>query len=106
MKPIFMLAAAAVSASLLLPTVSEAATPDQAVASEQVHYGDLNLASREGQAELERRISSSIRRVCADNGALDLQTRLGFRECVKLAKQQSARQVQLALTAKVNRAHA
>lgn len=107
MKPILMLAAAAVSTALVLPTVSEAATQsDQAVVSEQVRYGDLDLATSDGQAELQRRIDGSIRRVCADNGALDLRSRLGVRECIKQAKQQSVQQVQLALGAKGNLARA
>lgn len=107
MKPILMLAAAAVSTGLLLPTVSQAATEsDQAIVSEQVGFADLDLATAEGRAELQARIDSSIRRVCADTGALDLQARLAVRECMKLAKQQSVRQVQLALAAKGNRVRA
>ena len=107
MKPIFMLAAAAVSASLLLPTVSNAATAaDLAVATEQVRYDDLNLTTSAGRADLERRIAASARRVCGDNGVIVLHERLAFRECVKQAKQQGDQQVQLALAAQVNRRRA
>jgi len=40
--------------------------------SERVSYRDLDLASVEGQAELQQRLDSAARRVCrfADDGAL------------------------------------
>lgn len=106
MKPIFMLAAAAVSISLLLPTVSNAATPDQTIARSEVRYDDLNLSTAAGRAALQRRIDAGIRRVCAEHGTVDLQARLELRECVRHAKQKSDQQVQLALSAQANRARA
>ena len=89
MKSISMLAAAAVSASLLLPTVSEAATYQHVIVTEQVAIADLDLASSDGQAQLQRRINSGIRRVCFENGALDLQHRVALRQCLKQAKVQN-----------------
>ena len=86
MKSIIMLAAAAVSTSLLLPTVAEAATTQQATVAEQVEYGDLDLSTSDGQVQLQRRIDFTVRRVCYENGALDLQHRIAFRQCLKQAK--------------------
>jgi UrcA family protein len=98
MKPILMLAAAAVSMSLLLPTVSHAQMPeDYRVLSEVVEISDLNLSTAEGQARLERRINMSIRRVCSEDGLRGLEAAAAFKDCVKAAKQESNRQVQLAL---------
>lgn len=107
MKPILMLAAAAVSATLLLPTVSHAASgSDQVTVTEEVRYGDLDLTTEKGKAEFQRRINSSIRRVCSDGGALTLDTSASFRRCVQLAKQNSERDMNLALVARSNRARA
>ena len=57
---------AAVAAAL------SAGTANASERSERVSYHDLDLASVEGQAELQQRLDSAARRVCrfADDGAL------------------------------------
>jgi UrcA family protein len=54
------LAAVAVAAAFVVPTVSQAAEPNSAV----VTYADLNLASDAGSQVLQRRIAIAARVVC------------------------------------------
>lgn len=58
---------AAATAAALITTPALAAnntTNKQAAPSMTVKYADLNLASAEGQAQLERRIDAAARKVC------------------------------------------
>lgn len=70
--------------------------------SERVSYGDLNLASVEGQAELQQRVDSAARRVCrfADDG--ELVTPAEENACYRDARQKVDVQV-AQLTADVQR---
>ena len=76
---------------LALPAVPAAAQSQ----SVDVPYADLNLATPEGQAQLDRRIDRAARQVC---GADDVVTgsRLQNRKtmkCVKSAKEQIGSQI-------------
>ena len=57
------------------------ATSDPAVPYKEVRYGDLNLASAEGQAALNKRISRAASEVCRDyNGSLAARCRARARK--------------------------
>jgi UrcA family protein len=62
------MAAVAVAATLVVPTVSQA----QDTRSTRVHYADLDLASNAGQTALQRRIAFAARIVCENGDARDL----------------------------------
>ena len=67
-KTIPVLAAIAVASALLVPTVSQAASADQATVS----YADLNLRGQQGRDKLLRRIDFAARSVCAVSQATAL----------------------------------
>ena len=62
------LAALALAAALVIPTVSQAAEAD----SVRVSYADLNLASTAGADVLQRRIAFAANRVCDTADPRDL----------------------------------
>ncbi len=68
LKAISALAAFAVAAALVVPTVTQAAEPN----SVRVSYADLNLASRAGQQVLQGRIVWAARTVCQFEDSRDL----------------------------------
>jgi len=74
-KAIPIVAALAVAAALVVPTVSQAAEMN----SVRVSYADLNLASRTGQQALHGRIVHAARTACdmEDSRALALSTVTG-----------------------------
>ncbi|GAA4715289.1 UrcA family protein [Sphingomonas lutea] len=67
-KTIPALAAIAVAAALLVPTVSQAASADAMTVS----YADLNLRGQAGRDTLVRRINFAASSVCAVRQATDL----------------------------------
>ncbi|WP_191229022.1 UrcA family protein [Aurantiacibacter xanthus] len=89
MQAITIKLALAASALALAPTVSAAeGTGEQR--SARVSYVDLDLATPEGVAELDRRIDSAAREICAVDG-VTTGTRIrsrGARECYETAKSQ------------------
>jgi UrcA family protein len=60
MKTISAVAAVAIAATLVVPTVSQAEAPTSTVVS----YADLNLLSHAGQTNLLRRIGQAADAVC------------------------------------------
>ena len=87
MQAITIKLAIAASALALAPALS-AAEGDQR--SAKVSYIDLDLATPEGVAELDRRIDSAAREICAVDG-VTTGTRIrsrGARECYETAKNQ------------------
>ena len=60
LKPVIALAAVGAAMALVTPTVSQAAP----INSYRVSYADLNLASKNGQHRLQRRIAFGARVVC------------------------------------------
>jgi UrcA family protein len=77
LKTLTAVAAAAVAATLLVPTVSEAADTD----SVRVSYADLNLASSIGQNTLQRRIVFAARVVCGPADQRDIPFWMAVGEC-------------------------
>jgi UrcA family protein len=60
LKTLSALAALVAASAIVVPTVSNA----QDTMSVRVHYGDLNLASGDGQGKLKQRISYAAKYVC------------------------------------------
>ena len=71
------LAALAVAAVLVAPTVSQAAERQ----SVRVSYADLNLASDTGVNKLQRRITYAARLVCDTATPLDMKFERAVGEC-------------------------
>lgn len=76
-KTIPALAAIAVASALLVPTVSQAANPDQ----KTVSYADLNLRGQAGRDRLLRRIDYAAQSVCAVRQATDLAAIGAAQDC-------------------------
>lgn len=51
-----------------------------------VPYADLNLASTQGQATLERRIETAVRSVCDANQSRELAMRAASKRCQQAAR--------------------
>jgi UrcA family protein len=77
LKTIPTLAALAVAAVLVTPTVSQAAERQ----SVRVSYADLNLSTDFGKAKLQRRIGYAARLVCDTAAPLDLNFARAVDEC-------------------------
>ena len=60
LKPVVVTVAILAASALVVPTVSQAATTN----SYRVSYADLNLASKNGQHSLQRRIAFGAKVVC------------------------------------------
>ena len=69
LKTLPALAALAIAAALVVPTVSQAAERTSA----RVSYADLNLTTQFGKDKLQRRISFAARTVCDTADARDLK---------------------------------
>ena len=77
MKPLSALAALAVAAALLVPTVSQAAERTSA----RVSYADLNLSTNFGQHKLQRRIAFAAQTVCDPTDGIDRNFVRAVAEC-------------------------
>ncbi|HEV2595744.1 MAG TPA: UrcA family protein [Sphingomicrobium sp.] len=77
LKTLPALAALAVAAALVIPTVGFAAEQHSA----RVSYADLNLATRVGQQKLKRRIAFAASNVCETADRLDLVFARAVTEC-------------------------
>jgi UrcA family protein len=77
LKTLPALAALAVAAALVIPTVSMAAEQRSA----RVSYADLNLASSMGQHKLQRRIAFAASNVCDTADRLDLNFARAVAQC-------------------------
>ena len=77
LKTLPALAALAVAAALVVPTVSQAAETELGARS----YADLNLAADFGQNELQRRIAFAARVVCEIADPRDFSLRDAVGEC-------------------------
>lgn len=76
-KTLPALAALAVAAALVVPTVSHAAERTSA----RVSYADLNLATGFGQHKLQRRIAFAAETVCDPTDGVDLKFVRAVAEC-------------------------
>lgn len=63
------------------PAAPASAETASVVRTEQVRYGDLDLASADGRATLDHRIRAASRRVCASD-AVTLASRSAVNRCV------------------------
>ena len=77
LKALPALAALAVAAALVVPTVSQAAEPR----SVRVTYADLNLGTGFGQAKLQRRIHFAAAQGCEIADPMDLKFVRAVGEC-------------------------
>jgi UrcA family protein len=71
----------------LAVTAAAAAQPVE-VRTEQVSYGDLNLASKEGADRLQMRINAAVRHVCPSQGGNSIETMQCRIDAHKAAKRQ------------------
>ncbi|MDZ3831052.1 MAG: UrcA family protein [Sphingopyxis sp.] len=78
----FILAAA----SLAVAGAAAPALADENVGqSVEVPYGDLNLSTAEGRAQLDQRINRAVRNVCRIEDYRDARQMAEHRECRKVA---------------------
>lgn len=83
MKTILMIAAAAASAVLLVPTASLAQSPqDTAEVQARVEIGNLDLSNEADRAKLDRKLESALRRACGHPGQRDLSALMAVNRCV------------------------
>jgi UrcA family protein len=61
----FRLAAVLLAATVALSAPISAQADETGPRTLKVHYSDLDLTTRQGQSELERRIERAVKRVCA-----------------------------------------
>ncbi|WP_324805607.1 UrcA family protein [Sphingomonas sp. LY29] len=90
----------AIAASLILSSAAAVAQRPvvvQAKPSEvptaKVSYTDLNLASTEGAATLEKRVGKAIRKVCAANNTYSASPERHFTTCAANARAQARPQI-------------
>ena len=72
--------------------------PQGDVRGERVPYGDLNLASREGQKQLHARVDAAVRKVCGVKLTPDLVEHRAVRSCRAEAFESARPQVEQALS--------
>lgn len=77
MKAFSAFAALLTASALVVPTVSQAASPN----SVRVSYADLNLASQPGAAVLEKRIALAAHSVCEIEDSRELGLALATNQC-------------------------
>jgi UrcA family protein len=58
-----------------------------------VQYSDLNLASVQGQAQLDRRLEAALRQACPQPDNRDLKAKLQQRQCLAKAREMAKTQV-------------
>lgn len=82
MKRAFIAASAIGSALAIMATAAPAMAESDQTRGMVVQYDDLNLASKKGQKELERRIDRAAREIC-DTGRIQTGTRLRSNDSAK-----------------------
>lgn len=88
--------------TLILATVLVAApltAVEAQTVSQAVSYADLNLASPDGSAALQSRLSAAARAVCAPEDYRDLQQLSASAACVKTAMAQADSAARTAIAA-------
>ena len=68
----------AAAAALSTP---QSAQPAEAAPTAEVRYGDLNLATPEGERALARRIAGAERQICGDVGRTDVKMEQEIAAC-------------------------
>ena len=95
MKNLLILALASAFPAASAPAAI--AMPDYREMSAVVPFHDLDIRSSEGAAQLDRRITSAVRRLCAPSGPPTLQESRMTADCIAAAKARAADDVELAL---------
>lgn len=96
-KPIFHYALfASLGATLAIAALPASAATSEKFASE-VRYGDLNLATETGVAQLQRRIGNAARKGCGYAEGRDLKASQAVAACRKAAISEAAPKVELAV---------
>jgi UrcA family protein len=75
------LASALVTAGIIKAAPAFAEGQPTEIATSVVHTGDLDLSSKAGQRQLDRRLSLAAREVCGTASDLDLEGKNAVREC-------------------------
>ncbi|MEO0464859.1 MAG: UrcA family protein [Pseudomonadota bacterium] len=92
LKTILLAAAATGLAGASIPA-NATANETEIQPSMRVGYGDLNLLTKDGQAEFDRRIARAVRKVCRSGGSIrGVGDRLASRACMKATSQSVAPQ--------------
>ncbi|HEY9091939.1 UrcA family protein [Parasphingorhabdus sp.] len=92
-----LFAAAAIAVSVTGFSVG-ASAQNRITKSVEVSYGDLDLASAEGQQIFDGRIKGAVRKVCGSYGRMNLREMTDHGNCVKEASV-SAKQAKVSLIA-------
>lgn len=97
LKPIIHYALfTSLGATLATVAVPASAATDDKFASE-VRYGDLDLKTDAGVAQLQRRIGNAVRKECGYSEARDLSTSMASAACRRAAISAAASKVELAV---------
>lgn len=95
LKTILLAAAATGLAAASIPANANEteSQPAESQPSIRVGYGDLNLLTKDGQAEFDRRIARAVRKVCRTGGSIrGVGDRLASLACMKATRQSVAPQ--------------
>lgn len=85
MKPFTSILITALSACVLAPALTHAATKAPAASAVTVRYADLDLGSEAGSAALYARLQSAARAVCGTSDIRDLGQFAAVQACQKVA---------------------
>lgn len=91
-----LLVAMAVGAAHPSAVSAGSLNPDYETRSVTVHYGDLDLASRGGRAELDRRVRTAINSVCREPGRPTIEERKAAGDCIDRATRDTDEAVEVA----------
>jgi UrcA family protein len=97
-RPFAALLASAAITTLLGLAVS-ATLPAAELRQERVQVSDLDLSSKAGQRQLQRRVTSAVERVCEPGGAVietNVRARLALQACRRAAREGVQRQLDAA----------
>lgn len=86
---------ASFGAALVLAAPASAGTTEKV--NREVRYGDLNLTTEAGVAQLQRRIKYAARQVCGHADGRDLEASQAVAACRKAALADAASKIELAV---------
>lgn len=86
---------ASMGAAVVLAAPASAGTMEKF--NSEVHYGDLNLTTEAGVAQLQRRIKYAARQICGYADARDLKASQAAASCRKAALADAAPKIELAV---------
>jgi len=87
----------AAASAMSLAAAPASAQSDVEVRSTTVRYSDLDLSSRSGATELDRRVRSAVRSVCGVYRAQNAQDAAKAKSCSKVAMADAMPRVELAV---------